>query len=62
MPQLQITATTLSRMKKIVGTTKVHDGDYLVNEMIDVFEKKISSHWFALAWRGFLGILLTTYP
>ena len=28
-------------MKNIVGTTNVHDGDYLVNEMIDVFEKKI---------------------
>ena len=42
MPQLQITSATLTRMKRIVGTTKVHDGDYLVNEMIDVFEKKIS--------------------
>jgi len=41
MPQLQITKATMTRMKNIVGTTNVHDGDYLVNEMIDVFEKKI---------------------
>lgn len=43
MPQLQISSATLSRMKEIVGTTQVHDGDYLVNELIDVFEKKINS-------------------
>jgi len=42
MPQLQITKTTMTRMKKIVGIIHVHDGDYLVNEMIDIFEKKIS--------------------
>ena len=42
MPQLQITTATLARMKKIVGASQIHDGDYLVNEMIDVFEKKIS--------------------
>lgn len=42
MPQLQISATTLTRMKSIVGATQVRDGDYLVNEMIDIFEKKIS--------------------
>jgi hypothetical protein len=42
MPQLQITTTTLARMKTIVGANKVRDGDYLVNEMIDIFEKKIS--------------------
>ena len=42
MPQLQITNTTMTRMKKIVGISQVHDGDYLVNEMIDIFEKKIS--------------------
>ena len=42
MVQLQITNATMTRMKKIVGTNQVHDGDYLVNEMIDIFEKKIS--------------------
>lgn len=42
MPQLHITNTTMTRMKKIVGITQVHDGDFLVNEMIDIFEKKIS--------------------
>lgn len=42
MPQLQITTTTLTRIKKIVGVKKIHDGDYLVNEMIDMFERKIS--------------------
>ena len=41
MPQLQITSATMTRIKEIVGTTHVHDGDYLVNEMIDIFEKKI---------------------
>ncbi len=41
MPQLQITKATMTRMKDIVGTINVHDGDYLVNEMIDIFEKKI---------------------
>ena len=41
MVQLHITNETMTRMKKIVGTTHVHDGDYLVNEMIDIFEKKI---------------------
>lgn len=43
MVQLQITSETMDRMKKIIGTTKVHDGDYMVNEMIDIFEKKISN-------------------
>jgi hypothetical protein len=42
MPQLQVTIETMNRMKKIMGTTQVHDGDFLVNEMIDKFEKKIS--------------------
>ncbi len=42
MPQIQITNTTMTRMKKIAGIKHVHDGDYLVNEMIDIFEKKIS--------------------
>ena len=41
MPQLQVTNETMTRMKKIIGKTQVHDGDYLVNEMIDMFEKKI---------------------
>ena len=41
MPQLQVTNETMTRMKKIIGKTQVHDGDYLVNEMIDTFEKKI---------------------
>ena len=43
MPQLQITTETMTRIKEIVGVTQVHDGDYLVNEMIDIFEKKINS-------------------
>jgi len=29
-------------MKKIAGLKNVHDGDFLVNEMIDVLEKKIT--------------------
>lgn len=41
MPQLQISSETMNRMKKIIGKNQVHDGDYLVNEMIDMFEKKI---------------------
>jgi hypothetical protein len=43
MPQLQVTNETMIRMKKIVGKNHVHDGDFLVNEMIDIFEKKISN-------------------
>ncbi len=43
MPQLQITNATMTRIKEIVGVTRVHDGDYLVNEMIDIFEKKINN-------------------
>ena len=42
MVQLQISIETMSRMKRIIGSTKVHDGDFMVNEMIDKFEKKIS--------------------
>ena len=42
MPHLLITKETMTRMKKIVGLTDVHDGDFLVNEMIDIFEKKIN--------------------
>ena len=42
MPQLQITSETMSRMKEIVGITNaVHDGDYMVNELINILEKKI---------------------
>ncbi len=43
MPQLQITKTTLTRMKDILGINQVHDGDFLVNEMMDSYEKKIRS-------------------
>lgn len=41
MPQIQISAETMTRMKKIVGINHVHDGDFIVNEMIDILEKKI---------------------
>jgi hypothetical protein len=42
MPQLQISSETMSRIKEIVGITHVvHDGDYMVNEMINILEKKI---------------------
>ncbi len=41
MPQLQISTETMTRMKNIVGMKQVHDGDFMVNEMIDVLEKKI---------------------
>ncbi len=41
MPQLQVTAETMTRMKQIVGVTKIHDGDFMVNEMINILEKKI---------------------
>jgi hypothetical protein len=41
MVQLQITSQTMDRIKRIIGTTKVHDGDFMVNEMIDMLEKKI---------------------
>jgi len=42
MAHLQITDATMTRMKKIVGITKLHDGDNLVNEMMDIYEKKIN--------------------
>ncbi len=41
MVQLQISKETLSRMEKITGINHARDGDYMVNEMIDIFEKKI---------------------
>ena len=43
MVQLHITPETMNRMKKIIGVTKIHDGDFMVNEMIDIFEKKINN-------------------
>jgi hypothetical protein len=43
MVQLQISSDTMTRMKNIVGITKVHDGDYMVNEMINILEKKIKN-------------------
>jgi len=41
MPQLQITNETMTRMKAITGINRLRDGDYMVNEMIDILEKKI---------------------
>lgn len=41
MVQLKITSETMDRMKNIMKTNNVSDGDYFVNEMIDMFEKKI---------------------
>ncbi|MFB5631253.1 MAG: hypothetical protein ACE5RN_06670 [Nitrosopumilaceae archaeon] len=41
MPQLQVSTETMTRMKEIVGINHVHDGDYMVNEMINILEKKI---------------------
>ena len=41
MPQLKISSETMTRMKKIVGINHVHDGDYVVNEMINILENKI---------------------
>ena len=42
MPQLQISRETMTRMKMIIGIGHVHDGDYMVNEMINILEKKIN--------------------
>ena len=41
MPQLQITNETMTRMKSITGIDRVRDGDFMVNEMIDILEKKL---------------------
>lgn len=41
MPQLQITNETMTRMKSITGISHVRDGDFMVNEMIDILEKKL---------------------
>lgn len=40
MVQLQISNETMRRMENIVGISHTRDGDYLVNELIDTFEKK----------------------
>ena len=40
MVQLHISNETMLRIKKIVGVDHVKDGDFLVNEMIDILEKK----------------------
>ena len=34
MPQLQITAETMTRIKIITGISHVRDGDFMVNELI----------------------------
>ena len=44
MPQLQISSETMSRMKEIVGINQVHDGDFMVNEIINILEKKIKEN------------------
>jgi len=41
MPQLQVTNETMTRMKNITGMDHVRDGDFMVNEMIDILEKKL---------------------
>ncbi len=43
MPQLQITAETMTRIKTITGISHVRDGDFMVNELIDILEKKIQT-------------------
>jgi len=39
MSQLQVTNTTVNKVKKILVENKIHDGDYW-KQMIEVFEKK----------------------
>lgn len=41
MVQLQISAETMGRMEKISGISHARDGDFLVNQTIDILEKKI---------------------
>lgn len=41
MVQLQITNETKIRMEKISGISHARDGDFLVNQTIDILEKKI---------------------
>lgn len=45
MVQLQISAETMSRIEKITGIGRVRDGDYLVNQVIDILEKKIKERY-----------------
>ena len=45
MVQLQISNETMSRIEKITGIGRVRDGDYLVNQVIDVLEKKIKERY-----------------
>ena len=40
MVQLQISNETMNRMEKITGINHSRDGDYLVNQTIDILEKK----------------------
>lgn len=40
MVQLHISNETKRRMEKIVGITNTRDGDYFVNNLIDILEKK----------------------
>jgi len=41
MVQLHISNETKVRMEKIVGISGARDGDYFVNKLIDILEKKI---------------------
>ncbi len=41
MPQLHVTTETMTRMKTITGINHARDGDYIVNEVIDILEKKV---------------------
>lgn len=45
MVQLQISTETMSRIEKITGIGRVRDGDYLVNQVIDILEKKIKERY-----------------
>ncbi len=40
MVQLHISKDTMDRMEKITGLVHARDGDFLVNQMIDILEKK----------------------
>ena len=41
MVQLSISNDTMRRVEKITGISHARDGDFLVNQLIDIFEKKI---------------------
>jgi len=43
MVQLQISNETMMRMEKISGISHARDGDFLVNETLDILEKKIKA-------------------